>query len=457
MEKNKQVETQGNKLGTESIGKLIFSMAAPAVVAQLVNVLYNIVDRMYIGRIEDVGSLALTGLGVCFPIITLIAAFSAFVGAGGAPLAAIQMGKQNHEKAEKILGNGVSALLIITVILTVFFYVYKEPLLYAFGGSDETIVYSLQYLNIYLLGTVFVQLSLGLNMFITSQGNAKVAMVSVLIGAIVNIVLDPIFIFGFDMGVSGAALATVISQACSAVWIVRFLTSEKSLIRIRVKNLKISFKVLGGIMALGISPFIMQATESLITITLNNGLQKYGGDLYVGSMTIIQSIMQMIVIPAMGITQGTQPIISYNYGAGNMDRVKATFKRVLLITFSVTTIASLATVLFPEIFARIFTADKALIEIVAMAMPIFMSGIWIFGVQIACQAAFVGLGKAGISLFLALLRKVFLLMPLVLILPGYFGIMGIFYAEPIADITAATITGLLFYFSLRRLMKETNA
>ncbi|MFV0516928.1 MAG: MATE family efflux transporter [Aminipila sp.] len=456
MEKNKEIESQGNKLGTEKIGKLIISMAAPAVVAQLVNVLYNIIDRMYIGRIEDVGSLALTGLGVCFPIITLISAFSAFVGAGGAPLAAIQMGKQNYDEAERILGNSVSALLALTVVLTTFFYYFKEPFLYAFGGSNDTIYYSLQYLDTYLFGTIFVLISLGLNMFITCQGNSKVAMLSVLIGAIVNIVLDPIFIFGFNMGVKGAALATIISQACSAIWVIRFLTSSKSTIRIKAKNLKIKPKVLAGIAALGISPFIMQSTESLITVALNKGLQSYGGDLYVGAMTIMQSVMQIIVIPTMGITQGTQPIISYNYGANNIDRVRRTFKYVLSVTFCVTTISCIVTMMWPEVFAMIFTPDKSLIEIVSKAMPIYMAGIWIFGVQMACQAAFVGLGKAGISLFLALLRKVFLLLPLVVILPKSFGVMGIFYAEPIADITAALVTGALFYFSLRKIIKNSS-
>ncbi|MEG2054673.1 MAG: MATE family efflux transporter, partial [Oscillospiraceae bacterium] len=297
------------RLGTEKIGKLIFSLALPAVMAQLINVLYNMVDRMYIGHIADVGKDALTGRGVAFPIIMLIAAFSAFAGMGGAPLMAIELGRGNREKAEKILGNGVTILIFFSVVLTIVFYIFKTPLLYLFGASDTTIKYALEYLNTYLAGTVFVQAALGLNMFISSQGRAKTAMFSVLIGAILNIILDPIFIFGFGMGVQGAALATIISQAVSAIWVVSFLISKKSSVRIKPKYLKPDFKIIGSIGALGVSPFIMQATESLICIVFNTGLAKFGGDIYVGSMTILQSVMQLVVIPVQGITQGTQPII----------------------------------------------------------------------------------------------------------------------------------------------------
>ena len=445
-----------DKLGTAPIGRLVLTMALPAVIAQLVNVLYNIVDRIYIGHIADVGRLALTGLGVCFPILMLIAAFSAFVGAGGAPLASIQLGKGNREEAEKILGNGVTILLCFSVILTLVFHLFKEPLLYAFGASDDTIVYALQYIGIYLWGTIFVQAAIGLNTFITCQGQAKIAMFSVLIGAIINIVLDPILIFGFNMGVRGAALATVLSQACSAIWVVYFLLSKKSSIRIKPKHLKPNWKIIGGIAALGVSPFVMQSTESLINIVFNSGLQKHGGDLYVGSMTILQSVMQLFVMPVQGITMGTQPIISYNYGAKNFDRVKKTFKCSLGVTFTFTTLCCIAAILFPTLFGRLFTTETELLDLIKRVMPIFMGGIWIFGIQMACQSAFMGMGQAKISLFLALLRKVILLIPLALILPNFAGVMGIYYAEPIADIVAALTTGILFAFSFKKILAKAN-
>ena len=454
---NEATQKNDEKLGTAPIGRLILSMAIPAVVAQVVNVLYNIVDRIYIGHIPEVGATALTGLGICFPILMLISAFSAFVGMGGAPLAAIELGKGNREGAEKILGNGVTVLLFLAVILTVVFSLFKTPMLYAFGGSDATVVYALQYLNIYLCGTIFVQIAMGLNMFITSQGQAKIGMFSILIGAGINIVLDPILIFVFGMGVRGAALATIKSQGCSAIWVLRFLLSEKSSIRIRHKHMKPDRKIVQMIAALGISPFVMQATESLVNITLNSGLQTYGGDLYVGSMTILASVMQLIVTPIQGITQGIQPIISYNFGAGNKERVKKTFSVSLVVTLTVTTLCCLLTVLFPTIFARLFTSQSELIAVVGKVLPIYMAGIWIFGIQMACQSAFMGMGQAKISLFLALLRKVVLLIPLAIILPRFFGVIGIYYAEPIADVTAALTTGLLFLINFQKILDKGAA
>lgn len=453
-----KIRTSDEKLGTEKIGKLIISLAVPAVMAQLINVLYNMVDRMYIGRMADVGANALTGLGLSFPIIMLISAFSAFAGAGGAPLMAIELGRGNREKAEKILGNAVSILITFSVVLTFAFMAFKEPVLYAFGASDTTIVYALEYLDIYLLGTVFVQAALGLNMFISSQGEAKTAMFSVLIGAGINIILDPIFIFGLfglpAMGVKGAALATIMAQAVSAVWVVSFLISKKSSVRIKLKNLKPNWEIIGFIGALGVSPFIMQATESLIAVVFNSGLHKYGSDLYVGSMTVLQSVMQLVVIPVQGITQGTQPIISYNYGAKNLKRVKKCFKIVLVVTMCVTTVATIATMAAPTLFAKIFTNEAELIELVGKVLPIYMSGIWIFGMQMACQSTFMGLGQAKICLFLALLRKVILLVPMALILPKFFGVMGIYYAEPIADICSALTAGMIFISFFKRLTGE---
>lgn len=451
---NEQKKKEAEKLGTAPIGRLILSMAIPAVVAQVVNVLYNIVDRMYIGHIPEIGATALTGLGICFPILMLISAFSAFIGMGGAPLSSIELGKGNRERAEKILGNGVTVLLMLSIVLTLVFAVFKTPMLYAFGGSDATVVYATQYLNIYLCGTLFVQIALGLNMFIISQGQSKTAMFSVLIGAVINIVLDPIFIFVFGMGVRGAALATIISQACSAAWVLRFLLSEKSSIRIRLSYMRPDIRLIGSIAALGVSPFVMQATESLVNITLNSGLQTYGGDIYVGSMTILMSVMQLIVTPTQGITQGTQPIISYNFGAGNRDRVKKTFHTSLLVTVTVTTVSCILAVLFPTIFARMFTGQTELIALVEKVMPIYMAGIWIFGIQMACQSAFMGMGQAKISLFLALLRKIILLIPLAIILPKIFGVIGIYYSEPIADVVAALTTGILFLLNFDKILKK---
>ncbi|MFR8584924.1 MAG: MATE family efflux transporter [Ruminococcus sp.] len=440
------------RLGTESIPKLMFQLAVPSVVAQLINVLYNIVDRIYIGRIPEVGHLALTGVGVTFPILTLISAFSSFVGAGGAPLAAISLGKGEHKRAEQILGNSFSMLLIFSVALTMIFQLSKEPLLYMFGASDNTIGYALDYITIYLWGTIFVQIALGLNLFITSQGQARIAMLSVLIGAVINIILDPICIFVLDMGVQGAAIATVFSQAVSAAWVLHFLYSKKSSIRIRSCYMKLSGKIVKSISMLGVSPFIMSATESAISIVLNHGLQTYGGDLYVGSMTILQSVMQLLSIPIGGFTQGVQPIISYNFGAEKFDRVKKTAKLLISFTFLLSFSFTLLTLLFPGAFGALFTSQTELLDLVKKVMPIYMFGMLIFGLQNGCQSIFLGLGQAKISIFLALLRKVFLLIPLAIILPRFFGVMGIYYSEPIADITSATTAIILFLVSIRKIL-----
>ena len=440
------------RLGTESIPKLMFQLAVPSVVAQLINVRYNIVDRIYIGRIPEVGHLALTGVGVTFPILTLISAFSSFVGAGGAPLAAISLGKGEHKRAEQILGNSFSMLLIFSVALTMIFQLSKEPLLYMFGASEHTIGYAVDYITIYLWGTIFVQIALGLNLFITSQGQARIAMLSVLIGAVINIILDPICIFVLDMGVQGAAIATVFSQAVSAAWVLHFLYSKKSSIRIRSCYMKLSGKIVKSISMLGVSPFIMSATESAISIVLNHGLQTYGGDLYVGSMTILQSVMQLLSIPIGGFTQGVQPIISYNFGAEKFDRVKKTAKLLISFTFLLSFSFTLLTLLFPGAFGALFTSQTELLDLVKKVMPIYMFGMLIFGLQNGCQSIFLGLGQAKISIFLALLRKVFLLIPLAIILPRFFGGMGIYYSEPIADITSATTAIILFLVSIRKIL-----
>ena len=444
------------RMATEGIGRLMLSMAIPSVVAQVINILYNIVDRIYIGHIEGVGMEALTGVGVTFPIITLISAFSAFVGAGGAPLASIWLGKGDRKRAEKILGNGVSLLLLFTIFLMLFFYLFQTPLLYLFGASDATIGYASAYINIYLLGTIFVELALGLNTFIISQGQSKVAMAAVLIGAVANITLDPVFIFGLKMGVRGAAYATVISQALSALWTVGFLVGPKSSLTIRLWALKPELRTIGSVMALGVSPFIMRATESLISIVLNNGLQRYGGDIYVGSLTIMQSVMQMYSAPLGGFTQGVQPIISYNFGAGNFDRVRKLYRWMIGISFGAAAGATLLTMIFPSFFAGMFTNDENLVALVQQVMPLFLCGMLVFGLQQGIQPTFLALGQAKISLFIAIFRKVILLIPLALILPLKFGVMGIYYAEPISDVTSATVATILFLVNIKKIVsKET--
>ena len=442
------------RLGTEKLGKLILSMALPQLAAQIINVLYNIVDRIYIGHIEGCGQLALTGVGVTFPILMIISAFSSFAGAGGAPLASMKLGGKDYEGASRILGNSTSLLIGFSAILTIFFMIFKTPILYAFGASDNTITYANEYITIYLLGTIFVQLSLGLNAYISAQGFAKTAMLSVLIGAVINIILDPILIFGFNMGVSGAALATIISQAASAVWVLRFLTSKKSVIRIERKHMKLDKAIVFMIASIGISPFIMQSTESLVSITLNSGLQKYGGDLYVGTMSIMMSVMQIIIVPVQGFSQGAQPIMSYNYGAKKYDRVSGTFKRLLAICLGSSLVMAGAAVFVPQIFARVFTQDTALVELTVKVMPIYFAGITIFGIQMACQGLFLATGQAKISLVIAILRKLVLLVPLALILPRFLGVMGVYYAEPIADIVSVTVTTIIFLCSYKKIMKK---
>ena len=444
------------RMGTEPIGKLMISMAVPSIVAQIINILYNIVDRVYIGHIEGVGMEALTGVGVTFPIITLISAFSAFAGAGGAPLAAIWLGKGDRKRAEKILGNGVVMLLSFTVLLMGFFYAFQRPLLYLFGASDATIPYAVDYISIYLMVTVFVELALGLNAFIICQGQSRTAMTAVLIGAAVNIILDPIFIFGLNMGVKGAARATVISQALSALWTVGFLVSKRSSLTIKLEAMKPDWHVIGGVMALGISPFIMRATESLISIVLNNGLQRYGGDIYVGSLTIMQSVMQMYAAPLGGFTQGVQPIISYNFGAGNFDRVKKLYRSMIASSFLFSAGATILIILFPGFFAGMFTNDRALISLVERVMPVFMCGMLVFGIQQGIQPTFLALGQAKISFFIAVFRKVILLVPLALILPLRLGVMGVYYAEPISDVLSAAMATVLFLLNIKKIVsKET--
>lgn len=440
------------KLGTAPLGRLMLSLALPTVLAQLINVLYNIVDRIYIGHMQGDGNLALTGVGVTLPIITLIAAFSAFAGAGGAPLAAIELGKKDERKASLIMGNSAWLLVFFSIVLTIGFLIFKIPILHAFGASSKTITYANDYITIYLLGTIFVQLALGLNAFISGQGAAKAAMLSVLIGAVINIVLDPIFIFALHLGVRGAALATVISQFVSAVWVVSFLKSKRSVLHLKL--VRPDKSLILKIAALGIAPFVMQSTESLVTITFNTGLQRYGGDLYVGSMSILMSIMQLIVIPVNGITQGVQPIVSYNYGAGNRLRVKETVIRLVSACLLGTLILAGVAIFCPSIYASMFTNDAELVALTCRIMPIFFLGIAIFGIQAACQSTFLALGQAKVSLFIAMLRKIILLIPLALILPKFLGVKGIYVAEPVSDVISVIVTSVLCVITLKRIFSE---
>lgn len=433
-------------LGYDSIGRLMFTLAVPAITAQLVNMLYNIVDRIYIGHIPEIGSNALTGVGICFPIIILIMAFSSLVAMGGAPQAAIAMGQQNNEKAERILGNCFTSLLIVAAALTAVFLIFGEPILWAFGASENTIGYANDYLQIYIIGTVFVQIALGMNMFITTQGFAKTSMLTVVIGAALNIILDPVFIFMFNMGVQGAALATIISQGVSAAWVIRFLTGKRTTLHIKKHCMRISPQIMLPVLALGVSPFIMQSTESLLSVVLNTSLLKYGGDIAVGAYTVLGSVIQIVNLPMQGLFQGAQPITSYNYGAQKFDRVKKSVRLLTITAVTYGTVFWLALMLVPQVFVGMFTSDAALTETTVWAMRIFLAGVFAFGFQGSFQNSFLALGQAKVSLLMALLRKIVLLIPLIFIMPVFFEnkLFGVFIAEPIADILAAIVTTIAF-------------
>lgn len=445
------------RLGTDRMLPLVFRMALPAVAAQLVNLLYNIVDRIYIGHIPDIGTNALAGIGVTSAVIILISSFSAIVGAGGSPLAAIALGQNDRKRAGKILGNGFILLLLFTVFTSLTAYIFMEPILLFTGASQNTIGYATDYLSIYLLGTLFVELSVGLNAFINTQGRPTIAMCSVLIGAILNIILDPLFIFTFGMGVKGAALATILSQACSAIWVISFLTSDKASLKLERRYMKLDKGILLSILSLGISPFIMASTESLVGFVLNGSLEKFG-DIYVSSLAIMQSAMLIVSVPLTGFAQGFVPIASYNYGHHNRERVKECFKIALIIMFSFNFLLVLFMIVCPSLVASAFTNDKELIETVKQVMPIFLGGMTIFGLQRACQNMFVALGQAKVSVFIALLRKVLLLVPLALILPHFMGMTGVYAAEGISDATAAICCTIIFAIQfpkiLRRMQKQ---
>lgn len=453
---SEQMQTTENELGTAPVGKLLLRLALPNIAAQIVNMLYNIVDRIYIGHIPEIGSQALTGVGVTFPIIILITAFSSLIGMGGAPHASIAMGQKHNERAEKIMGNCFSALVAISLILTVFFLLTQEQILILFGASADTLPYGLEYLNLYVLGTLFIQIALGMNGFITTQGKAKTAMCTVLIGAALNIILDPIFIFVFGLGVRGAAIATVFSQFVSAIWVIRFLTSSKAILRLRKENLRPQLKILLSVIGLGMSPFVMQSTESLLSITFNVSLAKYGGDLAVGAMTILTSLLQMVNLPMTGLTQGAQPIISYNFGAKQIDRMKKAIRLLLTSSVAYAFVCWLLTRIAPHMLVGLFTSDPELQQFTVWALGIYMAMVFVLGIQTSFQQSFIALGEAKISLFLALLRKVILLIPLILILPNFFDdkLFAVFLAEPVSDFLAAMTTMTFFLVRVRKIISK---
>ena len=444
-------------LRTEPLGKLLLKLALPTVAAQLINMLYNIVDRIYIGHIPEIGAAALTGVGVCMPLIMIVSAFAALVGYGGAPRASIFMGKKDRVSAEKTLGNCFVLQILISVVLTAVLLIWNRDLLMAFGASENTIEYGVRYMNIYALGTVFVEITLGMNAFITAQGFAKTGMLSVLIGAVANIILDPVFIFGLGMDVQGAALATIISQALSCIWVVRFLCGKKTYLKIRKANLRLSPKIILPCLALGVATFIMQASESVISVCFNSSLQKYGGDVAVGAMTILTSVMQFAMLPLQGLGQGAQPIISYNYGAGDAGRVRGAFRLLLKVSLGYATLLWLLVMLLPGGFAAMFTSDAALLDYTGTALRIYMAAMFLMGIQMACQMTFNALGKATESIIVAVMRKFVLLIPLIYIMPHVIRsdqTMGVYLAEPIADTLAVTFTAILFTVQFRKIIKK---
>ena len=445
-------------LGTEPVGKLLFKLAVPTVIAQLVNMLYNIVDRIYIGHMPGDGSLALTGVGVCMPLIMIVSAFAALISSGGAPRASIAMGKGEHESAEKILGGCVTVQVVISLILTVVILVWNKDLLLAFGASENTISYANSYMSLYAFGTLFVQLTLGMNAFITAQGFAKTGMFTVMIGAVANIILDPVFIYGFHMGVRGAALATILSQGISCVWVIHFLCGEKTILRLKRKNLRVDFGLVLPCLALGLSAFIMQASESVISVCFNSSLLAYGGDLAVGAMTILTSVMQFAMLPLQGLGQGAQPITRYNYGAKNRERVKKSFRLLLTISLVYSVVLWAFILISPRLFVGMFTSDATLLDFTSQALRVYCGALFIFGIQIACQMTFVSIGSAVCSIIVAVLRKFVLLIPLIYILPQFLvdQTFAVYLAEPVADVFAVTFTAILFTIQFKKILAKLN-
>lgn len=451
---NSKSNTQA--METEKIPRLLAQLAIPAVVAQIINLLYNIVDRIYIGHISGVGAAALTGVGLFTPILMLINAFAMLAGSGGAPRAAISMGKKDNKTAEKILGNCFALLVLMAITLTVIFFILAPKLLILFGASAKTLPYAVAYARIYILGSIFVLIVLGMNPFITTQGFAKISMLTTIIGAVINIILDPIFIFVFNFGVKGAAIATVLSQAVGAIWILRFLSGKKTILHLKKENFKLEKEIILPCLALGISTFVMLSTESILSISFTSSLSRYGGDIAVGAMTIITSISQLATLPLQGICQGGQPIMSYNFGAGNKDRVKKAFFTQFKVCTIFTTLFCIIVIAFPRLFAGIFSNNTELITYTAWALRIYMAGIFSLGFQVCCQQSFMALGQAKVSLLLACLRKLILLIPLIFILPLFIQnkVFAVFLAEPISDILAAIITTITFLSRFNKILDK---
>lgn len=463
MNKVNGIMAKEDLLGTEKIWKLCIKMGIPCVLAQLVNLLYNIVDRIYIGNMADVGDYALAGLGLCAPILTLISAFSSFVSGGGAPLAAKALGEGNPDRAKKILNNGFTLLCVFSVVLGLTAFFARKPLLYLIGASENTYGYATDYLNIYLIGTLFVQLSVGLNAFLTAQGKSAMAMVSMLIGAALNIGLDPLFIFVFKMGIKGAATATVISQLVSSVFTVFILMHKSATLRLDFGSMKLDFKILGAIFGLGLAPFVMAATESVIGFVLNGRLKHYGdmagenfGDMHVSALAVLQSIMMLISVPVSGFTQGVTSVLAYNFGAKKKDRLKRAYFITLVACWAYCSLAAVTMMCLPHLFGRIFTSKPAILKITDKYIPVFVAGMLIFGIQRACQTTFVAVTEAKISLFIAVLRKIILLVPFAFIFPLWMGVGGVYWAECAADSLAAVLCGTIFFFRFRKILKKMD-
>ncbi len=451
-----QTQQKRQDMGSGDVKKLLLQLMIPAVVAQVVNLLYNIVDRIYIGHIPGIGAAALTGVGLFTPILMLLNAFAMLIGAGGAPRTAIAMGQGDKEQAEKIIGNSFTMLMIFAVVLTIVFYAGAPALLRMFGASDTTLPYALAYSRIYILGSVCVLIVMGMNPFITTQGFAKISMLTTVIGAVINIILDPILIFLFGLGVRGAAIATVLSQAVGAVWILRFLTGPKTTLKLRKSMMKLESRTIMPVMGLGISSFVMLSTESLLSISFSSSLARYGGDVAVGAMTVITSASQLATLPIQGVCQGGQPVMSFNFGAGKKDRVKEAFRFQLSICFGYTALFWVVMMVAPGAVAGIFTSDASLIQYTTWAMRIYMAGIFSLGIQIGCQQSFMALGQAKVSLLLACLRKLILLIPLIFILPHVVSdpVFGVFLAEPVSDILAATVTAITFFSRFNKILDK---
>ena len=447
------MDHQDNILDFMPVPKAFLKLAVPAVAAQLINILYNLVDKMFIGHIPEVGKQALAGVGVTTPVILAISAFAALVSMGGAPKASIFLGKGDTVQAEKVVGSCTWMLLLLSVLLTVLMLAFGRPVLLLFGASEDTISFAVSYMNIYCLGTVFTQLTLGLNAFITAQGKTLISMKNVAIGAVTNIILDAVFINGFQMGVRGAALATVISQGVSATFVIRYLQSEKSTLKLERRQIRFDKEILLPCIFLGTSPALMQLTENLVAISFNTSLQKYGGDMAVASMSILNSVMQFVMLLLPGLVQGAQPLLSYNLGAGNIKRVKKTFRLLLVSCVTGSFMIWLLCMICPQIVAGIFTNDTELIQYTEWSMRIYLSVMLIYGIQVACQYSFVALDQARTAIFLTIWRKIILLIPLIFILPLVWSssVTGVFLAEPIADTLAVCTTAPMFYRYYRTL------